>query len=286
MQGINCSMDNKVKIWLDLAIDDLQSAKILYTNGNYRSSVLFFQQSSEKGNKALAFFHGELTDKDVREASHDQLKIYRKIISGLETKIKQLSKQIDFFPKRHIPEYISSQSFLQHSETLNDDIKSIDKIRNSDLLNLSLSDINAIIKSLVDLKDIQIQTPTNPDSGFKKHMLGIINWMAQFENDDAKKAADEFSMLLNDKNKIKQLYDAIMKGVLPKLVDFGYIIMTLFFCAIITYKHISISRYPDSGIDPMKFYRKGLPLVKKQPSLMEFLEDALCRLRKIVIHGR
>jgi HEPN domain-containing protein len=280
------SINKKVKDWIDLSLDDIQSAKILYRQKKYRASVLFFQQSSEKANKAMAFFHGELTDGDIRKVSHDQLGIYQKTISKFEKKINQLSKQVDLFPKNEILEYFSARTLGQQAAALDSDTKVIDKLRGSDLQNISLRNINAIVKSLHNLKNVQIQVPKNLERDFNAHLLIIVNWLARFENEDAKKAADEFLTFLNDKRNVRQFYNAIIKNVIPKMIDFGIIIMTLFYCALLTHKHFSISRYPDSQINPMSYYKINLPLVKRQLILMEFLENALVKFRTIVVRSR
>lgn len=45
-------------LWLDIAKEDLQAAKILYLAKQHRNSYYFFQQSVEKANKAFAIYLG------------------------------------------------------------------------------------------------------------------------------------------------------------------------------------------------------------------------------------
>jgi len=64
------------------------------------------------------------------------------------------------------------------------------------------------------------------------------------------------------------------------VIDLAFINLTLYFCAIITVQHSSLTRYPDDNVNPDMVYTKRLPLVKKQNEFMDLLDKALIKLLK------
>src|SRR5258708_8408077 len=86
-------MDTKeiISMWIKLALSDLKSAKILYTQKQYRTSYFLFQQATEKANKAHALKFKFINEEDFKDIRHDQFKIdrryYTKRIKELRTLI-------------------------------------------------------------------------------------------------------------------------------------------------------------------------------------------------------
>ncbi|MDO1499447.1 HEPN domain-containing protein [Winogradskyella maritima] len=67
-------MQTIINTWLNIALNDLESAILLHRNGKYRNSYFLFQQASEKANKAAALFSGDFTEKESRRHSTINLK--------------------------------------------------------------------------------------------------------------------------------------------------------------------------------------------------------------------
>ena len=72
-------MNKNVSIWIDLSLSDLKSSKLLYDNSQFRTSYFFFQQATEKANKALALLGGLLSETELKNNSAVALIIYLKI---------------------------------------------------------------------------------------------------------------------------------------------------------------------------------------------------------------
>ena len=66
---------DKINLWIQVAQNDLEDAKVLYSSKRYRNSFYLFPQSVEKANKALGLFYGK-TEKDLKGYSHNQMKIH------------------------------------------------------------------------------------------------------------------------------------------------------------------------------------------------------------------
>jgi HEPN domain-containing protein len=67
-------MRTEVRKWWEKALNDLDTARILFKNGKYEETAFFCQQSAEKGLKALLLEReGEI------EKVHDLVKLGRKV---------------------------------------------------------------------------------------------------------------------------------------------------------------------------------------------------------------
>lgn len=81
---------SKEREWIGIALEDIEASTLLYKNGLYSQSYFYFQQASEKANKALWLLDGQIKKEDVKSISHNQLKTPRKTI------VKQI-KNVDNF---------------------------------------------------------------------------------------------------------------------------------------------------------------------------------------------
>ena len=75
---------------LRLATGDLESARVLYDQQQFRNSYFCFQQATEKANKALGLEQGIIQEKDLQAIGHKQLEIYKKITNEQFKKLKTL----------------------------------------------------------------------------------------------------------------------------------------------------------------------------------------------------
>jgi len=274
-------MNETVKIWNQISLSDLDSSFLLYENGHYRNSYFLFQQASEKANKAFALLGGKFTLKDLEHYSHDQLKIFKKISVSQEGKINELIQLLEPYPKNTYHKLFENTNFIEYRKSLLDEVSFIDSLKNYDLVNISIKDLNFIIKSLIKLKETQLKIPLNFDSIFKSKMFEVANWIGQFATENAKEEKANFEKFINDEEKLNQLYNYMINYLFPMLIDSVFIYTTLYFCAIITVQHSSLTRYPKDNINPNLIYTKQLPIVKKQKYFMTLLQEAILKINRI-----
>ena len=274
-------MNETVKIWTELALSDLNSSQLLHDNKHYRTSYFFFQQATEKANKAFALFAGQLTQKDFKDIQHDQLKIFRKTIVKQESELKTLIQVLE--PLKNISDHklISTTNLKEYGKSLLDSVQHIDTLRNHDLINISLIDLSYLLRQLKKAKETKIKIPVNYEKKFKNVLLSVADWVGQFETQEAIESKKEILNFINDKDQSKQLWEAMVNQIFPSMIDIAFINLTLYFCAIITIQHSSLSRYPENGRNPQNIYVLKLPLVKKQKEFMNYLQDAINRLEVI-----
>lgn len=274
-------MNETTKLWIDLARSDLKSSRFLYENGHHRTSYFFFQQASEKANKAFAHLAGLLSDKEFRNIQHDQLKIYRKTIAKQEGEIKTLVHALKPYPKVANHQILQQTNFADYQQTLSDGLSSIDSLRSYNLVNIPAKDLNLLLGQLNAVKNTKLKIPRDFEAVLKTQMLGVADWIGQFETQDAIETKSEFLKFMDDSENAKKFYDLIVNQTLPLVIDLAFVNLTLYFCAIITIQHSSLARYPDDGVNPDTIYTKRLPLVKKQKEFMDLLDKALLKLTKL-----
>lgn len=272
-------MNETVKIWIELALSDLRSSQLLYDNKHFRTSYFFFQQATEKANKAYALLGGQLNERDFKDIQHDQLKIFRKTIVKQEFKLKTLIQVLE--PLKKVADYklISTKNLKEYGNALSDSLKYIDSLRHHDLVNTSLADLNYLLRQLKKVKETKIKIPLNFEKKFKIIMINVADWVGQFESNEAIESKMEILNFINDGELSRQLSELMLNQIISAMIDIVFINLTLYFCAIITIQHSSLSRYPDNnGTNPDNIYVLRLPLVKKQKEFMNYLQDAINRL--------
>jgi HEPN domain-containing protein len=274
-------MNETAKLWMDLARSDLKSSRVLHDSGHYRTSYFFFQQTAEKANKAFAHFAGLLSEKEFKDIQHDQLKIYRKTIAKQEAEIKTLVQVLEPYPKVSNHQILQLTNFRDYQKALSEGLCFIDTLRGYDLVNIPVQDINFILRQLNTVKNTKLKIPRNFEDVLKNQVVGVADWLGQFETQEAIFAKTAILGFIDDPDKSKEIYDIIVKQILPMVIDLAFVSLTLYFCAIVTIQHSSLTRYPDNNVNPDNLYTKKLPLVRKQKEFMDLLDKALHKLIKI-----
>ncbi len=274
-------MYQKIKIWIDISKDDLVSSRILYENKKYRNSYFLFQQASEKANKAFALLNKTLSETEAKEINHNQTKIYR---NSFIKQQKNISETIDLFKNIEIPESLevfSQKQLKTYEVSLKNSISFIDSLRNCDLINITENTLNEFIIHIKEIQNFQLELPKNFNTIFKNSILEISKWTQQFETEETKISQKEIHDFLNNKKDSKLIFDSFKTVIYPLMIDIVFISQTLYYCAILTIQHSSLSRYPSDGVNPENIYIKSLPIVNKQIEVIEFLEEAILRMEKI-----
>jgi hypothetical protein len=270
-------MEN-LNLWLDIAADDLSSAIILYNNKKFRTSYFFFQQATEKANKVLALISGYLTEDDIYKVRHNQLKIYRKYIEKQEKNIREMLNRTEIHPGKNI----FPINFSTYHKKLTNDLRFIDNLNNYNLIDLNYDILNSFIVEIQEFKQINYKLPIDDLVLNKKNLESILEWVKPFCNDQIN---CEIELILNTEKEKEKLLEAF-KYIIPILkkifCDLIPIMFTLYFCAIITIQHSSITRYPKENFNTLSKYSEELPIIQLQPKFMSLLEEAILKLRTLI----
>ncbi|MES2373424.1 MAG: HEPN domain-containing protein [Bacteroidota bacterium] len=269
-----------ILLWLDIALDDLHSSRILYENGKYRSSYFHFQQASEKANKAMAVMAGILSPEELADIQHDQLKIYRKSLVKQEAKVQEIKKIFEIFPKGNEHPFFEADTLATQTGALSLGIASIDSLSNRNLKDISLGELGGIVRQINTIKNTKVKLPKDLNKFLDTKFLDVANWMGQFPTQEAKIAEKEYIDFVKDKEASAEVYGYVTK-IFSLSVEIGVIEMVLFYCAILTIKHSSATRYPQGSGNPLKEYSTKMPIIKRQPVFMDLLESAIEGLKRI-----
>lgn len=278
-------MKNDAIIWIDIALDDLKSAQLLYSNGHYRNSCFLFQQASEKANKAFWLLNGVMNANEIKIIKHNQLKIFRKAMSNKKKDVEQLTQII----KQQLPKVKNHRIFsiidlVRHNKWISDRIISHDRLQNQKFVEIKPVELNYYLRTIKEIKNAEIKIPNYTLNKFNEIMHSIADWIGQFETPEAIAGKAELLKLINNQELSNEFYKTIISELIPKLVEMAFIQMTLHFTAVITHQHSAITRYPDDGSNPIQIYTVNHPLIKRQPSFMVLLEEALNKLKIIVLN--
>ncbi|MCG8860082.1 HEPN domain-containing protein [Tenacibaculum finnmarkense] len=272
-------MKQIIKIWIDIAKSDLSSSKILYKNEKYRNSYFLFQQASEKANKAYALLNKTLSEKELSKVQHDQTKIYRKSVIEQQKSIVETVELIDNFKIPSFPKTYD-EIIANYNTSLKKSISYIDSLRNCDLVNISYKELDENLNLLKELRNFKIILPENFKDLMKSKITELINWISQFNTENAKQTETEFRNLLNNNKESEEFFNIMTDKILPLMYEVTYVSYTLFTCAILTIQHSSLTRYPSDGIDPENIYVKELPIINKQMEFIFLLEECLTKIEK------
>ena len=259
-------MSDKKKItaiWIKLALSDLKASNILHEQKQYRTSYFLFQQAAEKANKAYALTFGIVEEEGLKSIGHNQFKIFRKVILDQINKLKDQTKGFNedplisgtvnditklALPKSRKNSKISPLSAEAKVQSLNEALSNIDKIRNHDFVNMTLSDVNGLYK---------------------------IYSNSQLLNNDL-----FLHLKIELKKRLKQRDYYLGISLFSYMRDFYFILIAFVVCSMVTIQHSTLTRYPEKGRNPLQIYTLKLPLIKKQLLFMNLLEEALNKLNE------
>lgn len=235
-------------IWIQLSLSDLNSARILYEQKQFRTSYFLFQQAAEKANKGFAKQMKMVNEEDFEKIGHDQFKIYRKGLIEQEKKLAAVITSADNVSTKMIADHNKVKVNLSKLD------KYLDKIKKEGL-RFSSTDLNKMYKE-INLYKNPLHKRLPPGS---------------------QKSFDE--MVKKTKTDSKNAY-IFVNLLLYWVADLVFIITTLASCAELTAHHSSATRYPKGDTNPIDIYTRKLPLIKKQPLFMSLLEEALKKIIK------
>ena len=270
---------------LNIAESDLEASRVLYENKLYPQAIFYFQQSVEKANKSLALVTKHVTEKELSgNIRHEAIKIHEKAVKRQKAKYEQFNEHLKLIPELGEIEFLENFNNKREIRQFDFSLSYIDEIRHykNKLIHMSSWDIRRFLKEMEKGKN-----------DVKKEMQKLSNF--RMNDKKLKKMNQNFIELYNVSIKYNPLYAEELKNDFDKLDSkniekyiekyiknyFGltYLGMSLsisLYClAIITLPHVSITRYPENNMTPLKIYTPKLPIVKKLPELIDVHNNAL-----------
>jgi hypothetical protein len=133
------------------------------------------------------------------------------------------------------------------------------------------------------LHSLSKRIPQNIEEQFVNKLKESFDWIGNWKVPQLQEEKKEFEAFTSEKNQIHIIFKAITKAQ-KAIIDIPFIFKTLYFCALITIRHSSLTRYPnfEKELNPIEIYNRKLPIIRKQPDFMELLDKAISKLLKLV----
>lgn len=224
-----------IDVWIKLCLNDLKGARILYEQKEFRNSYYLFQQATEKANKAFTLKFELANEKDILTMGHDIFKFNRRFAEKEIQKIENLFRESK----------VHSSEITKKYENLKKGLSELDSLRNKDLVNLSIKELDSLYKGAVSIQKPFVER--NPEMGKSLQAFGFGG--------------------------------EILIGLLQLWLDKAFIKLSISVCGILTMQHNTSTRYPDNLKDPTIIYTLKLPIIKKQPLFMNLLEEVIHKMK-------
>ncbi len=269
---------------LSTAKTDLVASKVLYENGLYPQAIFYFQQSVEKANKVFALITNQVKENELlKEIGHDTINIYDKSAKNLKQEYEKINENLNRLPELKTLKILKGFNTDKNLRQLDLDLSQIKKIKKGkkELIYISNWDIRCFLKEIESAKKdcekakqdfSKFKITERAWNKMKKDMSEMYDVLSKFDPTlkESKSDLESTNMKLLVENFIKNLIEPI--SIIPLSI-------ALFYLAIVTLPHVSITRYPQNDLTPAKIYTKNLPIVKMLPKLIEVQADVLNELK-------
>ena len=270
---------------LNIAKLDLEASRVLYENQLYPQAIFYFQQSVEKANKSLALVTKQVTEKELyRNIGHEAIKIHEKAIKRQKDKYEQFNDHLKLFPELGEVGFIENFNIKREIRQFDFFLSYINKIRHdkNKLIHMSSWDISRFLREMEKgKKDIEKEMQNLSkfrmnDKTLKKmnhNFFDLYNVVLKYNPVYAEELKNDFEKLDSKKLEIyiKNYFGLTYLGMSLSI--------SLYYLAIITLPHVSITRYPENDMTPLKIYTQRLPIVKKLPELSNIHNNALSEFK-------
>jgi hypothetical protein len=266
-----------IKALYDTARKDLLAAETLYWNKKYPQSMFCFQQGVEKANKVLGLLEEIIKPEELLEIGHDSMKMYKKSLTIRKTNIDNTISLARNYPKVKKHQYY--KQVRDHLDDLKKGEKFLHGLDKDTLLKLSYDELYYCLDQMWDLNNLKPQFPDNASEELVSQMQPYLSFKEAIGTEAALKEKMELEIALKDPKQKEQFLEGI-KMFTERVIDFGFINCTLYFCAIITLPHAVRARYPHlpTSFDPLTFYTRKLPLVELQLEFIWYMKKALKKM--------
>ncbi len=261
---------------IEIALKDLKAASILYENKLYAQSYFLFQQASEKSNKAFGILTELIDENESKKISHNQLEIHKISANSHLLEIENLILKLYKKPEIEKHKLLKKIDLKSNKIKIIKGLAHLKSIQKLDTLNFHKRDYEYLIETLKELYEFRLKI----DKKAKKELKsGIDIYLDFIEKFAPSNYTIEIKKVFSEENRVS--LTAILEEFAIYQFRVIFIYYTFFFCAIITTKHSTSTRYPNKKLNPVLFYKKSNPTVKYQPVFMDYLFLAIKLFKKM-----
>lgn len=281
---IKYKIDDGLKL-LNIAEDDLETCKYLYSKKLYPQSLFHYQQSVEKSFKTMFFSMGLLSYIEMeKDISHNPLNIFKLVKKRKKESINGLDKLHLKFPEVAKTKLMNKLSnFYKHLDIdkIMEFFKISKKAHNDD------KEIKYIINSLNDIyTDTMEINNKGKNSDFLKELILIINSSIVDMIKEFFESLNFYPKLSGDEEKkeiildSKKLINLFQEIAIPFFTTSVFLVISLIMISFLTKSLASKSRYIKKNYNPLEFYNSSHPLIMNIKELLKLQNKNLNLLGK------
>lgn len=276
--------------FLAIAKMDLEASKVLYEKDLYPQAVFYFQQSVEKATKAFALITGQkISEKEfINDIGHHAINIFEKSIRDQKNRYEQLKANLNRLPELKETKIVKNFNLERNIRQLNRYLSNIKKIKKDkrDLIYISSWDIRRILKEIKEIESAKkefekvrsnisnLKISERASNKMKKELIELYSSLSKYDSIRVEEAKNDL-----EKIDLKQLAESSIKSFFEPIGFILFLSIALYYLAIVTLPHSSLTRYPQNDLTPVNLYTKKLPIVKKLPELCEVQDNVLNELK-------
>lgn len=268
---------------IEIALKDLKASSLLYEKKLHAQSFFYFQQASEKANKAFGLSNGIITEDELKKnIQHNQLKIHKRAIVSEQEELNKFTHYLKTHSDIANHEFVKTKQIEAYSKALEEGVRFHDSANNNQsLLNYSKADLLFFLDYISELYYCKIKPTKEFSEAILKELNVYNDFASKFFSENEKRDLEEALKSENEQAILNLSYK-----VAENLMKYLFSVYTFYFCALITIKHNNITRYPDGTTNPLNFYNKKNLSVKYQPYFIFYLRKAILLYKKIIVENK
>ena len=224
--------------FMEMAKKDLEAAKCLLERRLYPLAVFHVQQCVEKTVKFLLLLIGWMNEKEMKEIGHSPVKLCRKILEALRRELDKAGEV-----EKRLLESIIKPALSELIINLKPEAC---KVKEKELWEYSLSEekLNSVMETFRQINKVISESVENLEKTLPER---------------TEVYTPQFEIILR-------------KIIIYRLIGSSAILLYLF---LVFYPHVTRSRYPEKGFNPLDVYNKEMPLVQMLDSFIRIIENVL-----------
>jgi len=269
----------KAKELLKISKNDLNSSKILFDYKKYSNAVFCLQQSVEKSMKAYSVINKLISFSELKDKiGHNPLRLYSKSAKENISKSKNLSKALEVKPELKESPMFKKLKLKEFEKGNQRVINIISQVNNNLILSEDIYELNLVIEEIKKLIKENIENP-EPIKISKERIQEIKqNWIVNATPFVEARKKQEEKIPKNWEDEVNNISDKDMRRIIKSsytILSLGGVSHTINFMLNLFLKpHFDFVRYPDKK-NPLKYYNKSNPLIKKFSEILKIQEDNL-----------
>lgn len=274
-------IDSAAKFLL-VAKEDLKAAMLLHERKLYAQSFFYFQQATEKTNKAYYLHSGVANATQVRKAGHDEFKLHKRALNLAKTNKENALKAAGSLPFIGNMKLIDKNKISSDIESLKQTIDAITLMKENYCANIPTNDIKKFLAVLKGSKPKKLKLINNGDLQlFLTMSTDFINAL-KAENS---KESITFAEIIEKEFLGNREGVTLLLNIIAEAFHYHWYCIVAYICSILTNGHSEKPRYVDiknPGKIPSKLYTGRNAIVRMQPEFMKYLWESINGLIKLI----